>query len=85
MHNENRHYVIFEVSEVDRIDFSEVMEDSADTLRLSVDGLKSFAKYEGEMPASLKQLTTASAPKTHDEISTELQTFEWLIEQDWDT
>ena len=43
---ENRKYVIFEVSEIDAIDFSQVLETSAETLRKSVDETKTFVKYE---------------------------------------
>ena len=43
---ENRKYVIFEVSEIDAIDFSQVLETSAETLRKSVDESKTFVKYE---------------------------------------
>ena len=43
---ENRKYVIFEVSEIDAIDFSQVLETSAETLRKSVDESKTFIKYE---------------------------------------
>ena len=54
----DRQYVIFDMSEVGTINFSEVMETSVDTLRLSVDGTKSFVKYEGTQPASVAALTT---------------------------
>ena len=36
MHFDNRHYVVFDLTEVDTIDFSEVMETSADTQPPSV-------------------------------------------------
>jgi hypothetical protein len=45
MHFENRHYVVFDLSEVDTIDFSEVMETSADTLRKNLADTQSFVKY----------------------------------------
>jgi hypothetical protein len=35
---DNRHYVIISADDVPNIDFSQVMETSADTLRFSVDG-----------------------------------------------
>ena len=60
MHFENRHYVVFDLTEVDTIDFSEVMETSADTLRKSVDESKSFVKYEGVQPPSVAALATQS-------------------------
>ena len=58
MHFENRHYVVFDLTEVDTIDFSEVMETSADTLRKNLAETQSFVKYEGDMPPSVVALTT---------------------------
>ena len=72
-----RKYVIFDMSEVGEINFSEVMETSVDTLRLSVDGTKSFVKYEGTQPASVAALTTKTQEYTHTEILEILATSEW--------
>ncbi len=72
-----RNYVIFDMSEVGTINFSEVMETSQDTLRLSVDGTKSFVKYEGTQPASVAALTTKTQEYTHAEILEILATSEW--------
>jgi hypothetical protein len=77
MHYEDRHYVIFNTSELSLIDFNEVMETSAETVRLSIDGLKTFVKYEGEMPPSVQSLTTKTSPYTHDEMLEILSTSEW--------
>ncbi len=73
----DRKYVIFDISEVGTINFSEVMETSPDTLRLSVDGTKSFVKYEGNQPASVAALTTKTQEYTHAEILDILATSEW--------
>lgn len=72
-----RNYVIFDMSEVGDINFSEVMETSQETLRLSVDGTKSFVKYEGTQPASVAALTTKSQEYSHAEILDILATPEW--------
>ena len=72
-----RHYVIFDMSEVGEINFSEVMETSQETLRLSVDGTKSFVKYEGTQPASVAALTTKTQEYSHEEILAVLATPEW--------
>ena len=48
-----KQYVIIEAPEVDSVDFNQVMETSADTVRYSVDGSKSFVKFEGPTPAFL--------------------------------
>ena len=73
----DRKYVIFDISEVGTINFSEVMETSPETLRLSVDGTKSFVKYEGDQPASVAALTTKTQEYTHAEILDILATSEW--------
>ena len=77
MHFENRHYVIFDLTEVDTIDFSEVMETSADTLRKNLANTQSFVKYESVMPASVAALTTRSQEYTHEEILAILAGTDW--------
>ena len=42
----NRRYVIFDASEVGTIDFNQVLQTSAETLRLSIDETKALIKYE---------------------------------------
>lgn len=77
MHFENRHYVVFDLTEVDTIDFSEVMETSADTLRKNLANTQSFVKYEGDQPPSVAALTTRSQEYTHEEILTLLAGADW--------
>ncbi len=77
MHFEDRHYVVFDLTEVDTIDFSEVMETSADTLRKNLANTQSFVKYEGASPASVTALTTKSQEYTHAEILTLLAGTDW--------
>jgi len=77
MHFEDRHYVVFDLTEVDTIDFSEVMETSADTLRKNLANTQSFVKYEGVQPPSVAALTTRSQEYTHEEILTLLAGADW--------
>ena len=77
MHFEDRHYIIFDLTEVDTIDFSEVMETSADTLRKNLANTQSFVKYEGAMPDSVTALTTKSQEYTHAEILAILAGADW--------
>lgn len=77
MHFENRHYVVFDLTEVDTIDFSEVMETSADTLRKNLAETQSFVKYEGDQPPSVVALTTKSSEYTHEEILALLEGTDW--------
>lgn len=44
----NRKFMIFSVSELDKIDFTQVCETSIDTVRKSVDVTKTFVKWDGE-------------------------------------
>jgi hypothetical protein len=50
---ENRQYMIFSLTEVDTIDFNEVLQTSAETLRKSNDGTKSFVKWETKIITNL--------------------------------
>lgn len=70
-------YVIFDYSEVDKIDFNEVFETSIDTLRLSIDGLKTFVKWEGNTPQCVLDLTTKSIEYNNQEMLNILSTPEW--------
>jgi hypothetical protein len=78
---ENRKYVIFNVSELDKIDFNQVQETSVDTIRKSVDETLTFVKYDGdEMPPSVLSLTTKQGPYTQTEILEIINTPEWVVE-----
>tara|TARA_R110000851_G_scaffold17738_2_gene56132 strand:+ start:70 stop:306 length:237 start_codon:yes stop_codon:yes gene_type:complete len=66
-------YVIINANEVNSVDFSEVKETSADTIRYSVDGSKTFVKYEGAKPSFLYGKDTF----THTQILAILATDEW--------
>lgn len=66
---EERKYAIFSVSELDKINFEEVLETSAETVRKSSDNLKTFVKWGGNViPPSIQTLTTLEGPYTHQEI-----------------
>ena len=78
---ENRKYVIFNVSELNKINFYEVQETSVETIRKSVDETLTFVKYDGdEMPSSVSSLTTKQGPYTQTEILEIISTPEWVIE-----
>ena len=74
---ENRQFMIFSVSELDNIDFTQVLETSADTVRRSVDGTLTFVKWEGTMPQCVVDLTTKQGPYTYAEILEILSGLEW--------
>jgi hypothetical protein len=66
-------YCIIDASEVSSVDFEQVAETSADTLRYSTDGTQTFVKYEGEQPSFL----SGNTEYTHSEILAILATDEW--------
>ncbi len=74
----NRQFMIFSVMELPNIDFNQVLETSIDTVRKSVDGTKTFVKWNGEIiPSSVQSLTTKEGPYTYEEILQILSTEEW--------
>jgi hypothetical protein len=70
---ENRKYVIINASEVSSVDFSQVNETSASTLRYSLNGSQTFVKFEGNTPSFLNGKTSY----THSEILTILYGTDW--------
>ena len=75
---ENRKFMIFNVSELELIDFTQVQETSIDTVRKSIDGTKTFVKWDSvEIPSSVLALTTSEGPYTYDEIVIILSGPEW--------
>ena len=42
----NRRWLVIPATEVENVDFNQVLESSAETLRYSVDGSQTFVKYE---------------------------------------
>jgi hypothetical protein len=74
---ENRNYMILSTSETGSVDFSQVLETSSQTLRLSVDESKTFVKWEGDIPSSVSSLSTKEGPYTHSEILSILSTEVW--------
>jgi len=78
---QNRQYVIFSTTELDQVDFSQVLETSKDTVRKSVDETLTFVKFEGDMPSTVEALTTKQGPYTHEEILAILATEEWTPDE----
>lgn len=74
----DRNFMIFNVSELNNIDFNQVLETSADTIRKSVNQSKTFVKWEGNIPTCVNNLTTKEGPYTYNEILVILATSEWM-------
>ena len=73
-------YVMFNTNEIDKINFEEVFETSADTLRISNDEIWTFVKWEGDMPTSVQSLITKEGPYTHEQILELLDNPNWIKE-----
>ncbi len=74
----SRKYVIINSDEVDSVDFSKVDETSADTVRFSVDGTKTFVKFDTDATPSFLEGKTQY---THSEILAILATDEWTPDE----
>jgi hypothetical protein len=75
---DERNFCIFATSELNLIDFSQVLETSAETVRKSVDETLTFVKWDGETPPpSVQALTTIQGYYTYEEILDILNTPEW--------
>jgi len=68
MSYENRNFIIFNPSEMDKINFSEIIETSPQTLRFSING----------SPAFVSTLTTKEGPYTYSQMETILISNEWV-------
>jgi len=65
------------MSEIDVINFEQVLETSPETVRVSVDKIKGIIHWENYMPSSVYLLKTLEGPYTHNDILTITQSSEW--------
>tara|TARA_R100001509_G_scaffold164991_1_gene144585 strand:- start:739 stop:981 length:243 start_codon:yes stop_codon:yes gene_type:complete len=73
-----RTYLIIPTSELSKVDFSQVCETSADTVRKSVDETKTFIKWDDSEPSFVSSITGTEGPYTNEEILTILATDAWI-------
>ena len=73
----SRKYLIIPVSEVSKVDFSQICETSEATLRKSVDETKTFIKWDGDDPSFISSLSNTEGTYNHSEILTILSGVEW--------
>ena len=71
-------YITFNLSEIDKINFDEVLTTSSETIRLSNNNL-GILKYIGMAPPSIQSLETKSIEYSHSEMLDLLLTEEWVI------
>ena len=71
-------YVIYEINEIDKVDFTKVCETNEHTLRLSANGEKTVLKFDGVTPDFLVGLQQYN----HSEILAIMETPEWNKQND---
>jgi hypothetical protein len=74
---ENRKFMIFSITELDQIDFTQVCETSANTVRKSVNNTKTFVNWDDTIPQCVSNLTTKEGPYTYEEMLEILATEAW--------
>ena len=70
-------YVIIDTADLGSVNFDQILETSTDTLSYSVDGSKTFVKYEGTQPFFLLGKTEYN----HEEILSVLSGPEWTSDE----
>jgi hypothetical protein len=70
-------YVIFNVEEISKVDFTKVMEDSAETVRISPDGVKTLIGWYGDVPDFVATLETKEGPYIKEEVLPILRSDYW--------
>tara|TARA_R110001599_G_C11948802_1_gene631519 strand:+ start:239 stop:484 length:246 start_codon:yes stop_codon:yes gene_type:complete len=71
-------YIIINMSEIALVDFDQVLETSEQTIRLSVDGLKTVLKWPTiSNPPFVSTLSSYEGPYTHEEVLVIMDTAEW--------
>jgi hypothetical protein len=70
-------YIIFDYSEIDKVNFDEVLETSIDSLRLSVDRTKTIIKWIGNTPSFINTITSKSVIHTNEDMLNIMETAVW--------
>jgi hypothetical protein len=70
-------YVIFNIEELNKVDFTKVMEDSADTVRISPDRLKAVVAWYDDEPEFVATLETKEGVYTKEEVLPILRSDYW--------
>lgn len=72
-------YVTLSASEVNQLDYSQILQTSQETLRYSIDGLQTIVKWDtvDGVPSCVSSLTTKGPYMTHDEALELMATTAW--------
>ena len=79
--NKNRRGIILNVSEIDKIDFNEVWENSsADLQHKSLDGTLCYVQWwDNDTPDFVGLLTTGDGPHNHSKLEDIFESDEWKV------
>jgi hypothetical protein len=78
MNYENRQFMILNTSELSNVDFTQILENSENSVRKSIDGTKTFVKWDGnEIPTSVNNLTSKEGPYNYSEMKEILDGIDW--------
>ena len=78
MSKHDNRYIIFNVTELNKIDFNQVLETSIDTVKYNLAETQTIVKYVfGDMPSSIQTLTTKEGPYSFAEIKNILTGSAW--------
>jgi hypothetical protein len=76
----NTYYIIFDVSELNKVNFDIAIEDNQSTVRTSVDGTKTFINWLGEtVPSFVNNINSKSQVYPYLEFLEVLNSNEWSI------
>ena len=68
----NRRWLVIPASEVENVDFNQVLESSADSLRYNLAGTETFVKYEVTVVEET-YTETHTDPETNEEVTTTVE------------
>ncbi len=79
------YYAIIDIAHLDSLDFSELLTDSKNTVRKSIDGSKFVVKYEGSIPSSISSISPIPIELSYAEVVNTTSTSEWIEEDELDS
>lgn len=75
----NTYYIIFDVSELNKVDFNIAIEDNTSTVRVSVDGTKTFINWLGHnVPSFVNNINSKSQVYHYLEFLDVINNSEWI-------
>jgi hypothetical protein len=76
----DRVYMVFSSSEIELINFDDILDDNYETMIFSLDESKTVVKWEGDQPEFVSKLRTIEGFFNKDQMLDLLRTPEWLPE-----